>query len=175
MSCIKTEEKGKTIAALAFRREELQYDIDNLAYIEGSVLPKETEPHNRHMVQDVGQDGNNDRVTRVLDLETARVKEMLYPFTKHDIHRKELDDALKAPGTYGVILELPDTFSQTTLNLLEKQIHEYLVYRVMEDWMGLTNPAKVEAWALKAEKAKDDIRRAMQARTKRLRRKLHPF
>lgn len=175
MGCITETENGKTRAVLTFKREQLQYDIDNGAYIEGSVLPRETEPHNRHMVQDVGQAGNVDRVTRVLEVEMARVREMLYPFTRHKVHRPELDDILRRPGIYGIVLELPGDFSQTTLNLLEKLIHEYLVCRALEDWMSITNPGKAETWALKAEGTESRIRRSIGSRMGPTRRKLHPF
>ena len=175
MSCFLEEEAGKQTAVMIFKRDQLQYDIDNYAYIEGSVLPRETETHNRHMVQDVGQSGNKDRVTRVLDLEVARVREILYPYTRHDVHKKELTDLLKAPGTYGIILTLPTTFSQTTLNLLEKLIHEYLVCRVIEDWMSITNPMKAEAWAIKAENAESSIRTSINTRLNKVRKKLHPW
>lgn len=175
MGCFMQEEGGKIVAALIFKRRELQYDIDNLAYIEGSVLPGETEPHNRHMVQDVGQSGNIDRVTRVLDKEISMAREMLLPYTKHPVHVRELDDRLREPETYGIILSLPSSFPQTTLNLLEKLVHEYLVCRVMEDWMSITNPGKRETWAVKAKGLEEEIRRRVNARTGRTRRKLHPF
>lgn len=175
MSCYIDEKEGVTTALLTFSREQLQYDINNYAYIEGSVMPKETEAHNRHTVQDVGEEGNIDRVTRVLNLEIARVREILYPYTKHDIHHPELDDKLRQPGVYGVALSLPAGFSQTTLNLLEKLIHEYLVYKAMEDWMSITNPGKMEIWRLKAEEAAMSMRRSLGARQNRVRRKLHPF
>lgn len=175
MSCFLEEEEGRHKAVLIFKREQLQYDIDNLAYIEGSVLPKETEPHNRHMVQDVGQEGNIDRVTRVLDLQVAKIKELLYPYTKHDVHKQELKNLLRSPRVYGIVLSLPMTFSQTTLSLMERLIHEYLVCRVMEDWMSITNPGKAETWEAKAEKAVSELRTHLNARKGRTRRKLHPL
>ena len=175
MSCFLEEEEGTLKAVLIFKRDQLQYDIDNLAYIEGSVMPNETEPHNKHMVQDVGQEGNIDRVTRVLDLQVTKVKELLYPYTKHDVHKQELKNLLRQPRVYGIVLSLPATFSQTTLNLMESLIHEYLVCRVLEDWMSITNPGKTEMWTAKAEKAVSELRRSLNARRGRVSRTQHPF
>ena len=79
MSCFFEEENGIKLAVLIFRRDQLLYDIKNISYIEGSVLPQDTEAHNRHMVQDVGEEGNVDRVSRILDLCHAQAKELLYP------------------------------------------------------------------------------------------------
>ena len=155
-----------------FKREELLYDIKNYAFIEGSVMDTESN-HNRHMVQDVGETGNVDRVTRVLDLRVA--KEFLYPYTKRDIHRSVLDDKLREPGVYGIVVKVPTNFSQTTLQLLEKLIHEYLVCEAVADWMSITNTAKAEIWKAKASEAESEIRVNVGTRMSRKRRRLAPF
>lgn len=174
MSCFLENENGTQIAVLMFKRDQLLYDVKNYAFIEGSVLDTESN-HNRHMVQDVGDDGNVDRVTRVFDLTIAKCKELLYPYTKRDIHRSVLDDRLREPGVYGIVLEVPITFSQTTLNLLEKLVHEYLVCEAVADWMSITNPAKTETWKSKAEAAVSEIRVNVNTRISRTRRRMHPF
>lgn len=174
MSCFLENENGTQFAVLMFMRDQLLYDIKNNAYIEGSVMDTESN-HNRHMVQDVGEDGNVDRVTRVIDLTIAKCKELLYPYTKHNIRRSELDDKLREPGVYGIVLKVPTDFSQTTLYLLEKLIHEYLVCEAVADWMSITNPAKAETWKSKATDAVSEIRMNVNTRISRTRRRLHPF
>ena len=57
---------NKTVT-LTFKRDELLYDIKNMGFVEGDTKKVESE-HERHQVMDVGEDGNVDRVTRVLDL-----------------------------------------------------------------------------------------------------------
>lgn len=131
--------------------------------------------HNRHMVQDVGEEGNVDRVTRVLGLAIAQCRELLYPYTKRDIHRAVLDDKLREPGVYGIVLQVSTDFSQTTLSLLEKLIHEYLVCEAVSDWMSITNPTKAEHWKLKAQDSLSEVRVNLNARITRTRRRLHPF
>lgn len=173
MSCFIEEEAGQRTAVFIFRRDMLLYDIENYAYIEGSVMNTETPPHNRHMVQDVGEEGNINRVDRVLDMCHAQVKEALYPYTKHEIHNEQLNNKLRQPKVYGIILSVPEGYSQTTLNFLEKLIHEYLVCRAVEDWMSITNPAKQETWRIKAEEALGEIRTTMNTRMKRTRIKPH--
>lgn len=174
MSCYLNEENGTLEAVLSFKREQLLYDIANYAYIDGHVLETEN-GHQRHTVQDVGEEGNVDRVTRVLDVCVARCREMLYPYIKHEIHRPELDDELKDTPVYGMVLTLPQGFSQTTLNLLERLIHEYLVCRSVADWMSITNPQKAETWAVKAQEAEGEIRTSLNTRIGRVRRRCHPF
>lgn len=175
MSCFLESESDKTVAILIFKREQLLYDIKNYSYIEGHIMDTDND-HVRHTVQDVGEEGNVDRVTRVLSLGIARCREALYPYTKHEIIRTALDDVLREPDTYGIVLKLPKGFSQTTLKLLEKVIHEYLVCCVVADWMSITNPAKAQTWALKMEEMGMEMRKCLNARMGRKTRiKLNPF
>lgn len=174
MSCFLEEENGTQVAVLLFKRDQLLYDVKNYAYIEGSVMDTESK-HNRHMVQDVGEEGNVDRVTRVFDLTVAKCKELLFPYTKHNIHHSVLDDKLREPGVYGIVLQVTMNFSQTTLALLEKLVHEYLVCEAVADWMSITNPAKMEIWKSKAEDAVSEIRMNVNTRISRTRRRMHPF
>ena len=174
MSCLLKKEEGKANAILTFKRDRLIYDIENYAYIEGSVMETENS-HNRHTVADVGQEGNIDRVSRKIDLAVAKCKEMLYPYTKHEVHKPVLDNRMKAPSTYAIVLTVPEGFSQTTLILLERLIHEYIVCMAVADWMSITNPSKTETWREKAEEAATEIRTSLRARLGNVRRKPHPF
>lgn len=174
MSCFLEEKDGRVNAVLSFKRDQLLYDIKNYAHIEGSVMDTESN-HNRHMVQDVGEDGNVDRVTRVLNMTVAKCKELLYPYTKNDLHRTELNDNLREPEVYGIVLSVPNSFSQTTLYLLEHLIHEYLVCNAVSDWLSITNPSKAQIWRDKASEALSEVRTNLHARIGRIRRRLHPF
>lgn len=92
-----------------------------------------------------------DRVIRILSLAHADVVERLYPFTQHEIHHPVVDDRLREKPVYGIFLNVPETYSQTTLNLLGGLIHELMVCIAIADWMSITNPPKEETWKRKAE------------------------
>lgn len=173
--CCKEKETAKTVR-LTFKRKELLYDAENCAFVEGDIMQAEDE-HARHQVFDIGQGGNVDRVTRVLNLAHAECVEMMYPYTKEDIAESEepLDDVMAAPEEYGMILTLPENFSQTTVNLLREMIHEYMVCRVLADWMSITNPRSASNWEDKTMRVKIKIQTCLMARKGRMRRKLKPF
>lgn len=168
------DEQGKVEVVLGFGRDQLLYDIRNYAYIEGHVMQTDN-VHQQHMVQDVGEEGNVDRETRILDLAVSQCKEMLYPYTKNSISRHALHDDLKEQDAYGIVLSLPSDFSQTTVNLLERLIHEYIVDYAVADWMSITNPQKAETWSVKAADMEERIRTALVSRTGRIRRKPSVF
>lgn len=176
--CCNSRSKTQTrTATLKFLRSELVYDAANYAYVEGDIMGDENK-HQKHQVIDIVQDGNVDRVTRVLNLAHAECVEMLYPYTKEEIEdgsTPETDDVLTAPEEYAIVLTLPSTFSKTTVKLLAHLIHEYLVCRVLQDWFSITFPDASAAWTEKLVAVKEKISTAIMSRTKSLRRRMSPF
>lgn len=175
MRCCNQNNAGKvTEAVLEFKRDQLLYDIKNYLFIEGSIMT-ESPDHVRHTVQDVGEEGNVDRVTRLLWLLHGLATEMLYPYSKRDIEMDILDDDLEEPPVYEIEMRVPDGFSQTTLDLLERLIHEWMVCRVVMDWLSISHPEKEPIWEKKADTLEGKIRRSLNTRMGRTRIKLHPF
>lgn len=201
-----TVARTKTVK-MTFKREELLYDIRNNAYVEGDVMQAQTE-HDRHQVQDIGEDGNIDRVTRVLDLAHAECEEALFPYTKENVEQEsEMDDTptyieptadaedtmagseetlaeeeftddtpvVKPTGDYVIRLLVPDEYSKTTVRLIVRYIHEYMVCRVLSDWMSITNPPAAANWKAKQDEALEGMKEAVNFRTGRVRRTQTPF
>lgn len=170
MECCRCTENGseKLRVTLSFARGQLLYDIRNYAYVESHIMDDGTEEA-KHTVADVGEEGNVDRVTRVLDLGVSMCREMLYPFSKREIECTAYDDQLKERAQYVIVMEVPANFSQTTLTLLERLIHEYLVCRGVADWLSITNPEKGDTWLAKAAEAESEIRVAVHSRLTRTR------
>lgn len=133
------------------------------------------ESHLRHMVQDIVQGGNVDRVTRVLNLAHSAAEEILYPYTKREVSDRVLDDVLVEPEVYKILMTVPDSFSQTTLNFLEKLIHDWLVCMVIADWFSMTYPDKASVWYQKTEALKEEVENIINTRRSRVRIVKHPF
>ncbi len=164
----------KTIT-LNFKRNELLYDIKNLAFVEGDVIPNGTEP-NRHLTKDIGEDGNIDRVTRILDLVFAEVVESLYAYTKANVEDGAIkDDTFTETETYTLYMNVDDSFSDTSAEYLEKLIHELLVARAIGEWLSITNPTASEKWYMKSTDVLAKIHSTSQKKSGRSRLKLHPW
>ncbi len=163
-------------ATLTFHRGEILYDCANCAYVIGDIADEEAMNHARHQIQDITDNGNVDRVTRVLSLAHAEVVEALFPFTRDNVDgNDDLDDTKDDPNEYNVCLSLPEKFSKTTVDLLRHLIHEYMVCRVMQDWLSITYPKLADTWQLKVEEAMGRIKKAKAARTGFTYRNLSPF
>lgn len=164
----------KTIK-LTFKRDELLYDIKNVAFVEGDVIPGGTE-NNRHQTMDIAEEGNIDRVTRILDFVFAEIVESLYVLTRSDVVDGTVKtDTFTETGVYSANLNVDDSFSDTSAEYLEKLIHELLVARVLGEWLSITNPTASEKWLLKANDFKDKILSTSRKTSKRSRLKLHPW
>lgn len=164
----------KTIK-LTFKRDELLYDIKNVAFVEGDVIPGGTE-NNRHQTMDIAEEGNIDRVTRILDFVFAEIVESLYVLTRSDVVDGTVKtDTFAETGVYTANLNVDDSFSDTSAEYLEKLIHELLVARVLGEWLSITNPTASEKWLLKANDVKDKILSTSRKTSKRSRLKLHPW
>ena len=169
-----TTNDGKRTVRLRFKRSQLLYDIKNYAYIESHVMGDDRE-HAKHMLADIGEEGNVDRVSRILAVVHAAVIELLYPYTKSEPIEEEIDNCLYAPDEYVVELHVPEDMSRTTLHLLSRLIHEYMVYRVLADWLAITNPEAAVNWAEKAEATEKEIEKAKSVHKGVFTRKSHPW
>lgn len=150
LECGASQGNASRKVALLLKREQLLYDIRNYCYVEGHIM-EGGEGEMSHSVQDVGEIGNVDRVTRVLDVAFADIVERLHPMTRRDITVPLQDDRLRERKVYGVMLQVPNDYSQTTVNLLGKLIHELLVTTAVADWLSITHPPKAGVWREKAE------------------------
>lgn len=164
----------KRTVRLKFKRSQLLYDIKNYAYVEADVMGEEKQ-HAQHVTADIGEPGNVDRVSRILAVVHAYVIELLYPYTKQEPIEEEIDDNLFAPEAYVVELHVPESMSRTTMHLLSRLIHEYMVYRVLADWLSITNPDAAANWAAKAEATEEEIEEAKNTTKGVFTRATHPW
>lgn len=183
--------RTKTVQ-LVFRRDELLYDIKNSAYVEGEVMtPKKEDQRDKVLTQDIGEPGNVDRVVRMLDMAHAECTEALFPYTKEVVGMETEEDNHPSSDScectidsashtadesdYVINMLVPDGFSKTTVDLLVKYIHEYMVCRALGDWFSTTDREAATLWLGKQEDALTGIQRCVNMRVKRTRRTQTPF
>lgn len=162
-------------ATLRFDRDELLNDIKGNAYVEWDTMKRDN-AHDKHMVADIAEKGNIERVTRVLDLTFAHAVELCFPYSKRLVRQhSSRDNEYDEEDEYVMLLTLPDTFSDTTLTLLEKLIHELLVSSVLADWLSMTKPESAAKWSENALADEKEILSALSRRCKPVRRPLSPI
>ncbi|MCQ2220010.1 MAG: hypothetical protein MJZ12_01380 [Prevotella sp.] len=159
------------------KRDELLYDIKSMAYMEGETLQNQSGEMKSH-VQDICEEGNIDRVNRMLDMAHAECLEMLYSYTKKPIepitwqNNEPKSDCCRV---YSIEMHMPEAMSRTTVTLLKNCVHDYMVDYVLADWLKITNAAASAKWASRCEEMKEKIGEAVNFRVGRVRRRQTPF
>lgn len=169
-----TNEVPSHKVTLRLLRDELLYDVRNYAYIEAHIT-SEDEPHVRHTISEIGEAGNVDRVNRLLAMVHAEVIEALYPYAKQQPMEEEIDNHPFTPEAYVVELQVPDTMSRTSIHLISRLVHEYMVCRVLSDWLSILHPEAAAAWQAKAEDARRELNCTKHLRRSTFTRKLSPW
>lgn len=163
-------------ATITMHREELLYDIKNSAYITANVIDREQGENARHSIIDIGEDGNVDRVTRLLD---QAFEECVFALLKNTYTDMEdgysVDDTFKESDTYVMDLVLPAKTSKYTVDYLSKQIHEYMVRYAIAQYIGVIVPSMRVQWEQDLERIKDNIKLLPQTGKKKAVRTLYPF
>lgn len=174
-STMTAADKDKRDVTLLFKRDELLHDMSNNSWLLSEVSASDN-TNAKQELADIVQDDNIDRVVRILSLAHQECMDMLYPYAHHDITGAEhLDDTFNDPQNYIIKMKVPTTFSRTSLEYLEHLIHEYIVCRVIEDWVSIVMPDRKIIWTEKLQDIKDKIISCLSRRSGRIRRSQSPF
>lgn len=105
------------------------------------------------------------------ELAHAECVEMLFPYAMKEITDSEevQDDG------YSIVITVPKEMSQTTVSLVERQINEYIVSRLIAEWMMACNIDSHSYWLERYTSIRKQINRTLLSRMKPLRRTSRPF
>lgn len=159
---------------ISFRRDELIADVERMADLLSHDLAKES--HVRHMLADICQDGNIDRVCRSMSLAYQLCQGFLHRFTRTDIGDNEtFCNAFCWPEAYRMVLNVPDNFSEGAVTLVGHLVHEYICTYVLWDYLTLLRSELAAEWNSKLSSLEEQIKNAAQLPGGRYRRPLQPF
>ena len=127
----------------------LLYDIRNIAYVEGHLLEDDdVRHHTRHLVTDIGEDGNIDIVARSLHLAYAGLQWALTR-TGH-APAPRYSDTLSLPRAYR--LRLSSCLSHAHATLLTQLAHHFMVAYALYHWLSITNSTAAAKWREQADR-----------------------
>lgn len=162
---------------MKLKKASLIYDISNLAFVIGDV--GDDAPHIIHQLRDICQEGNVDRVARILGLAYSKVLNVLSPILKdttpslcHDfsasVHDYVFDFDESASNAFNVSPEKKFELKET--------IREFMVCFVLADWLSITYPEMAETWKKRADDCLTAISLSVSSLSaSHLHRKLSPF
>ena len=150
---------------LSFLRTQLLDDNKNTAYIISRSWSQVTGTEERDVswLTDICEDGNIERVTRILNLVFRFLEMKLYKFSAVPAPDDSyLDDTYGEPEKYTMYLKIPDDFAKVSVQLAKNLIHEIMVYRVLWEWCSLTHHTEGMSWmGEKVEKLLEELHSAI--------------
>ena len=160
-------------------RKSMLYDISNMAYLIADT--GEENRHTLHRVRDICEDGNIDRVNRVLALAFSNVLTVLLPVIKQPRGGKsssrpseDFEICFRDDGIMKYHLTHERLFN------IKETVREYMLCMVLADWLAVTLPEAADVWRFRAGKAMENLAETVTALTASsftggLRRRLSPF
>lgn len=165
---------------MQLRHKTLLYDIANMAYVISDTGYPQS--HGHHRVKDICQPGNIDRVARVLGLAYAEILSVLAPVL-NPLSLNVCRDSSASPHDYRIDFSDAEELRYSLTDELKLKIketaHEYMVARVLFDWLGVTLPECADVWKFRMEKALEELKNIVvqvsASYACAFRRPLHPF
>ena len=170
---------------IELQKSELVYDIKNTAYtFADSISSGVLDLHSIHQIYDVGEEGNRDKLARILDSAVEDCKELLYRFTKMEMlgggfDSNEWEECIGSPtndeDAYYLAMRIPSGFSNTSVHTMTVYIHDYIVNQSLYEWLMIVYPDGADRFLALAEDKKQKIKDASNRSAGRARIALHPF
>lgn len=166
--------KRKQIEIILYRKS-LLYDISNIAYIVADSAP-DLDEKTRSVITDICEEGNVDRVTRIMNRAYNDLLNRLYAYTKERVlEENKINDLFSESLEYKIQMMVPEDFSKTTVSALSEYLHEYIVDVVLVEWLSITKKDEVGIWQEKADAVLGRARSMINDRVGAIKRNLSVF
>ncbi|MBR6182747.1 MAG: hypothetical protein IKQ77_16260 [Prevotella sp.] len=147
-----------TTAIIRLSKQRMIYDIANNAFVVGETI-EDAGPHIRHLVQDVVEGQNIDRVCRVMSLAFCRVKDLLRQWV---VDVEETGCSLSTHQNAGeeeyvLRIVVPYGLPPCTIDYWVILAYEYVTASAIADWLGITAKDKAPEWQRKADEAAERL------------------
>ena len=173
-------------------KNELVHDIKNTAYsfaeseniINTKAGQVESMPETLEQVYTIGEDGNREKLARILDSAVEDCMELLFRFCKMEMRgggfdSNEWEECVGSPTNdeeaYYLAMLMPIGFSKTSVHTMTVYMHDYIVYECLYEWMMIVYPNGAERFKVLAEDKKQKMKDASNRTAGRERIRLHPF
>ena len=143
---------------------DLYADIANRLTLTADSMEAQTEGADLHTAKDAMDDGNKDTIDNLVARHVFDCINLLYPYSKTPIkrcrHNRESENEAEA---YVIHLTFEHPRSETSIQLLQRLIHYYIVYKCYAEWLAMTVPqaGTYTLWEEMAESVRVQIATAL--------------
>lgn len=144
---------------MKLQHKALLYDIANMAYVIADTHDHSN--HSLHRVRDITEEGNRDRVARVTGAAYATILCALSPIIrlpKEDIGRDVSVEVRDLHIRFKDNEDVKFNLTKEKRLKIKETAHEYIVSRVLADWLEVTLPEASDVWKYRAEESLDILK-----------------
>ncbi|MDE7419259.1 MAG: hypothetical protein K2N35_03530 [Muribaculaceae bacterium] len=127
---------------ISIKSKEVLADIRSAAWLESELHP-ELNRHRRHEMADICEDGNIERVWRIIGIQIAEIRLSLLKILHPEEHLS-YSNSLLSPDSWQFRFLFP--LPEDTMVFIKEKIHECLVAAVMADRTAVIVAAAADVW-----------------------------
>lgn len=142
---------------LIFKKETLLYDISNLAYVVGDLRGDSLSAHRLHQTFDICEEGNVDRVDRLLALAFSEVGMALRKVAIEPPAMDRLSNSDAPPEEFRLRLRRCAGGESWRIRLKEA-VNEFMTARVLAGWLRVTLPEAADFWKEQADSMLESLK-----------------
>lgn len=164
---------------ITLHRDSILYDISNVAFITGDLVP---DVKLQSGIQDVVNTGNVDRITRIMDKSYNELVVGLSAYNKAVLNTVDgitetitSDNAFKEASSYVLSINMPADFNKNVVNAITTACHEYMVCMSLFNWFSITKKDEAELYRIKAIEELNKVKGYLTIRVGITKRKMFPF
>lgn len=157
---------GNTIRCvdIVLYANDLYADIANRLALTADSMEAQGGNADLHTVKDAMDDGNKDIIDSLVARHVFDCINLLYPYSKtpieHCRHYRKNENEAEA---YVIHLTFEHPRSETSIQMVQRLIHDYIVYKCYAEWLAMTVPqvGTYTLWEEKAESVRGKIATAL--------------
>lgn len=166
---------------MELQKGELVFDVANTTYTFADAL-SDDEVRDKNKIIDVAQDGNRDKLARILDEAVEDCRETLYNLGKGHVdgswyETDEWDECVGSPindeESYYLKMFAPRYFTTSSLHTMTVYAHNYIVNKAVADWLMMVYPKGTEQFLALANDTKEKLLRSANRGSSQIRIKPH--
>ena len=133
---------------ITLQKDELLYDIENIAYVVGLNRSTGTNFEQVSNIQNTGEGGDRDMMLRSIETAFNEIKRNVNRFIV-ETKESSTNDLITLTTDFSLSLTMPGNFNQASVDSIKSASHDYIVAHALIDWFSAVKPDEVAIYAQK--------------------------
>ena len=133
---------------ITLQKDELLYDIENIAYVVGLNRSTGTNFEQVSNIQNTGEGGDRDMMLRSIETAFNEIKRNVNRFIE-ETKASSTNELITLSSDFSLSLTMPGNFNQASVDSIKSASHDYIVAHALIDWFSAVKPDEVAIYVQK--------------------------